>query len=429
MSNKTIVYRSFGTILKSQSKAVRALASNFNAKIVPARKPDKPVPKVWNFMTEWSDMISEIRDQGTCGSCWSQAVVCCLQDRFGILTDGTVQPILSAYQLTTCYGVVDSGDIKDDSRTVEQINLTAHTNAACTGNTIYNAVQYLYRYGVQSTDCFDQNMLASKGLTAEGKLDKPTDLPYCSRVIGDDYSKCLDLISPARFYRIITSYNVEPTVDAIKFEIAHWGPVVSGLIMYPSFSEWDGIGVYMGPTKDESIEGGHAIRIMGWGEELVNGVMTPFWWIANSWSTNWGYSGYCKVRIGIKECELEDNVVAFIPDIPTYKIEYNEHVSQQNPEDDKEREYFNVDPLTGYRRQSLDYFRERHVQAPELFQLSLLQDYNNFWAADARKTRHLLPLYYQNLGSAKYSPKRSLDIVIGILILLFIFLLYKSNRR
>lgn len=29
--------------------------------------------------------------------------------------------------------------------------------------------------------------------------------------------------------------------------------------------------------------GGHAIRILGWGEE--NG--TPYWLIANSWNTDW----------------------------------------------------------------------------------------------------------------------------------------------
>ena len=33
--------------------------------------------------------------------------------------------------------------------------------------------------------------------------------------------------------------------------------------------------------------GGHAVKMIGWGEE--NG--TPYWLIANSWNTDWGDNG------------------------------------------------------------------------------------------------------------------------------------------
>lgn len=36
-----------------------------------------------------------------------------------------------------------------------------------------------------------------------------------------------------------------------------------------------------------SAVGGHAIKILGWGEE--NG--TPYWLCANSWNTDWGDNG------------------------------------------------------------------------------------------------------------------------------------------
>lgn len=36
-----------------------------------------------------------------------------------------------------------------------------------------------------------------------------------------------------------------------------------------------------------SVLGGHAIKILGWGEE--NGV--PYWLAANSWNTDWGDNG------------------------------------------------------------------------------------------------------------------------------------------
>ena len=33
--------------------------------------------------------------------------------------------------------------------------------------------------------------------------------------------------------------------------------------------------------------GGHAVKILGWGEE--NG--TPYWLVANSWNSDWGDKG------------------------------------------------------------------------------------------------------------------------------------------
>lgn len=45
------------------------------------------------------------------------------------------------------------------------------------------------------------------------------------------------------------------------------------------------VGVYQHVTGD--MLGGHAIKILGWGDE--NG--TPYWLAANSWNTDWGDEG------------------------------------------------------------------------------------------------------------------------------------------
>ncbi len=45
------------------------------------------------------------------------------------------------------------------------------------------------------------------------------------------------------------------------------------------------VGVYQHVSG--SVLGGHAIKILGWGEE--NGV--PYWLAANSWNTDWGDNG------------------------------------------------------------------------------------------------------------------------------------------
>ena len=45
------------------------------------------------------------------------------------------------------------------------------------------------------------------------------------------------------------------------------------------------IGVYQHVSGAEL--GGHAVKIIGWGEEEG----TPYWLVANSWNTDWGANG------------------------------------------------------------------------------------------------------------------------------------------
>ena len=57
--------------------------------------------------------------------------------------------------------------------------------------------------------------------------------------------------------------------------------------------------------------GGHAIRIIGWGEDESSS--TPYWIIANSWNTDWGDHGLFKIKRGNNECGIEDSIVAGLP--------------------------------------------------------------------------------------------------------------------
>lgn len=70
-----------------------------------------------------------------------------------------------------------------------------------------------------------------------------------------------------------------------------WGCLNAGLFDL----NWDralmlnaAVGVYQHVTGEEL--GGHAIKILGWGEE--NG--TPYWLAANSWNYDWGDKGWTK---------------------------------------------------------------------------------------------------------------------------------------
>jgi len=89
-------------------------------------------------------------------------------------------------------------------------------------------------------------------------------------------------------------------------EIFTHGSVEAAFTVYSDFMSYKS-GVYKHTTGTE--EGGHAIRILGWGVE--NGE--KYWLVANSWSTGWGLDGLFKILKGVNECGIEAGIVAGLP--------------------------------------------------------------------------------------------------------------------
>lgn len=55
--------------------------------------------------------------------------------------------------------------------------------------------------------------------------------------------------------------------------------------------------------------GGHAVKLIGWGEE--RGV--PYWLCVNSWGPQWGDDGVFKIRRGVNECGIDAGATAGLP--------------------------------------------------------------------------------------------------------------------
>merc|ERR1711957_863962 len=125
------------------------------------------------------------------------------------------------------------------------------------------------------------------------------DTPKCTRTCtnGDDFVKSKTYGS--------SSYTVSGE-SQIMAEISTNGPVVGSFTVYEDFETYES-GVYQHLTG-ESI-GGHAIRILGYGEE--NG--TKYWLIANSWNETWGEHGYVKFLRGSNHCGMESGAAAGMP--------------------------------------------------------------------------------------------------------------------
>ena len=89
-------------------------------------------------------------------------------------------------------------------------------------------------------------------------------------------------------------------------EIMENGSISAAFFVYEDFQEYRS-GIYQ--YTEGEFKGGHAVKIIGWGEE--NGV--KFWIVANSWNPRWGESGFFRIRKGTNECNIEGQATAANP--------------------------------------------------------------------------------------------------------------------
>lgn len=349
MTTKKIV-KSYGTIMNDgKHKYVTYKASQFKKK--EKAKDDTLIPEIFNPFNAWGTLIDSIQTQGECGGCWAMASASALTDRYSLMTLGQFKGQFSPYEMIACQGAIVLDDEERDSSYIDKINNQAHTQGACNGNTLYNAMDFMYYFGLTTDRCVNVNNFSNYGIMQLTDIDSSgTGLPLCQSIIGTSYDTCLDKETAARFYRICAGYSVEPNIESIKREIYKWGPVVGCFNIFPDFLEYDGISIYEGPKiwSKHDILGGHAVKILGWGKE--KGV--DYWWIANSWGVKWGLSGYFRMKINIEACKLENNIVAFIPDLVGFDKKYLLYEVKPNKHHYL-RDLFAVDKKNGYRKESI----------------------------------------------------------------------------
>merc|ERR1711907_597182 len=90
-------------------------------------------------------------------------------------------------------------------------------------------------------------------------------------------------------------------VEAMQQEIMTNGPIQVGFKVYKSLMTYKS-GVYSKHVTELFAEGGHAVKIVGWGVESG----TDYWLVANSWNPYWGEKGYFRIREG--EGGIDDQV-------------------------------------------------------------------------------------------------------------------------
>lgn len=250
------------------------------------------LPAEFDARTQWPNCasIKEVRDQGSCGSCWAFGAVEAMTDRICIASQGAKNFHISAEDLVSCCDECGFGC--DGGYPEAAWSYYQRTGLVTGGN--YNSKEGCEPYTIPSCDHH------VNGTKPPCQGEQPT--PDCTK-------QCIPGYSPAyaqdKHYGAST-YSVRSNEKQIETEIYNNGPVEAAFTVYADFLTYKS-GVYQ-HTSGQAL-GGHAIKILGWGEENS----TPYWLVANSWNEDWGDKGFFKIRRGRDECGIESGIVAGAP--------------------------------------------------------------------------------------------------------------------
>lgn len=369
---KQIISRPTYTILNKES----AIAPELSQHIQKQDRESIKVPKEFNGPILWKDYLVPPKNQGNCGGCWSFASSGVLTDRYNLLTRNSPRLDLSPLRPIVCN--IDAFNTylyyQTPIEVLEEAETRGILSASCYGNTLLNAFRFLHVFGTTTNECnpYDASGPFYRPLT---RFESDKDIPLCETISSTTKDMCSDYQmdiaigrvygTPARFFRFKVIYSVPNNEEAIKEEIYKWGPVATGFTVYPDFYEFDPKKeIYKWNGQGEEV-GGHAVEIVGWGEE--NGV--KFWWIKNSWGEEWAIGGYFKFYRGENNCQIEENVYAGIPGMfNLLDLYFQERFKNTNIIDsDKTLRnqidlggegivFGGIDPYTGFTRRALNYY-------------------------------------------------------------------------
>merc|ERR1712038_1369014 len=201
---------------------------------------------------DWRDQgaVSELKNQGQCGSCWAFCTTEMIESYAAIATGNL--PELSTQQVTAC----------------TPNPLSCGGTGGCYGSIPQLGYTYIQLFG---------------HITEE-------DYPYIS---GDTMNTEDCTYMPEQAAGAITGYNIlEPnSLEAVMDFVANQGPLAIAAYASP----WGrySSGVFDGCPYDGDIAINHAIVLVGYGTDPNEG---DYWLVRNSWGSGWGEDGYIRLK-------------------------------------------------------------------------------------------------------------------------------------
>jgi cathepsin H len=216
---------------------------------------------------DWREkgVITAVKDQGRCGSCWTFSSTGALESHHAIQYGNWRTAEMSEQQLLDCAVDFD--------------------NHGCNGGLPSHAFEYVHHAGGISREFKYPYRMESSG-----------DKSYCKFINGEVNTTSI----AARTSR---SFNVtEGDEDSIKRIVATIGPVSVAYQVVDDFMLYKR-GIYSSEKcKAGPSDVNHAVLIVGYGQAPETGK--PYWIVKNSWGSKWGENGYFRIERGKNMCGI-----------------------------------------------------------------------------------------------------------------------------
>ncbi|XP_011045161.1 PREDICTED: cysteine proteinase 15A-like [Populus euphratica] len=217
---------------------------------------------------DWRDQgaVTKVKDQGSCGSCWSFSATGALEGAHYLATGELVS--LSEQQLVDCdhecdpeeYGACDSG---------------------CSGGLMNNAFEYALK---------------------AGGLEREEDYPYT----GNDRGACK--FDKSKVAASVSNFSVVSLdEDQIAANLVKHGPLSVAINAVFMQTYIGGVSCPYICSKHQD----HGVLLVGYGAAGYAPIRfkeKPFWIIKNSWGENWGENGYYKICRARNICGVDSMV-------------------------------------------------------------------------------------------------------------------------
>lgn len=224
---------------------------------------------------KYGSVITGVKDQGVCGSCWAVSAVSALESAIAIKT-GRLEELSPAM-------LVDCAPNK----------LHCGGSGGCDGSTAELAYDYLASVGGLMTE-YEYSYEKDFWGIYNASIDDYEGIPF------DDGKQCKtnltstvsanNTIAPVVGYKAFDPNNVTAVMEGIM----EYGPLTASV----DGSDWWNYtgGIFdcgkQAESYDNYVDLNHGVLLTGWGEE--DGV--KYWNVLNSWGSDFGEDGYIRLK-------------------------------------------------------------------------------------------------------------------------------------
>ena len=252
---------------------------------------DSPLPTSYNLLDKNDSKKTKITtgaNQSTCGCCFAFAISSALSDRYALTYNIQNPSLSSAYTISSYFNDKD-------------------INICDIGASVFDVCKFVETNGIKHEKCWPYSVLKcgpdTSTLTVPNNL---ASLEGCACTSNDPQENSKFYINKNSTKYLLGTKDGVLSKDPLDTEIVIMndiltnGTVITSVYIYDDFElHWNtSDGVYIrNPDVSNKYVGGHAMCIIGWGQETtVNNKCIKYWIVRNSWGINsYHPQGLCKI--------------------------------------------------------------------------------------------------------------------------------------